>query len=128
MANWHQTLKFSSSPDEAWAKIADVGAVNQIFPFLGEVTLEGDSRTCDLGDGTLEELIVTVDADRRRLVYAIVGGPLPFTQHSATMQVVPTEGGGCLLEWDHDFKPDSVEPMLIAAVTPAVDALYQTIG
>ncbi len=127
MATVHRTLELSSAPDEAWAKIADVGAVNQILPFLGEVTVQGDRRTCSLGEATLDELIVSIDPDRRRLVYAIVGGPFEFTHHSASMQITP-RGNGCVLDWNHDFKPDDREPMLLEALEPAVAALRETIG
>lgn len=127
MATVHRTVEFSAAPEEAWTKIADVGAVNQILPFLGEVTLEGDCRTCSLGDATLEELIVSIDPDRRRLVYAIVGGPFGFTQHSASMQLIPS-ADGCVLDWNHDFKPDDRAAMLDEALAGAVAALRETIG
>lgn len=126
MATVHHLLEFRSSPDDTWAKIADVGALDKIMPFLGEVTLDGDRRTCTIGDATLEELIVTIDPDRRRLAYAIVSGPLPFTQHSATMQVIP-KGDGCVLDLSHDFKPDELEPLVAEALAPAVEGLRQTI-
>lgn len=126
MATVHHVLEFRSTPAEVWAKVADVGAVNKIMPFLGDVTLDGDRRTCAIGDAALEELIVTIDPDRRRLAYAIVGGPLPFVQHSATMQVVP-KGDGCVLEWTHDFKPDELRPAFAESLAPAVEGLRRTI-
>lgn len=125
MANLHRSIALTIAPDDAWAKIADVGAVNQIMPFLGEVTLEGDRRTCAMGADELEETIVTVDPERRRLVYAITSSPFAFTQHSASMQIVATPTG-CTLEWDHDFKPDGVAPALEQAVEGAVEALSTT--
>ncbi len=127
MATVHRTLELRSGPDEVWAKLAEVGAVNEILPFLGEVTVEGDRRVCSLGDEELEELIVSIEPSRRRLVYAIVGGPFGFTQHSASMEVI-AKGDGSVLDWNHDFKPDDREPALAEAIDGAVEALHQTIG
>jgi carbon monoxide dehydrogenase subunit G len=127
MATVHRTVELSAAPEEAWAKIADVGGINQILPFLGEVTLEGDRRTCSLGGATLEELILSIDPDRRRLAYAIVGGPFGFTQHSASMQII-TSADGCVLGWNHDFKPDDRADMLAEALAGAVAALHETSG
>jgi hypothetical protein len=43
---------------------------------------------------TARELIVTVDDDTRRVVWAVVGSPR-LTHHNASVQVFP-EGAGCL--------------------------------
>jgi hypothetical protein len=127
MATLHRTIELTSAPEDAWSKLADVGAVNKIMPFLGDVTVDGDVRTCALGDGKLEELIVSVDHDRQRLVYAFLNSPFGFTQHSAAMHVLPTDNG-CTIDWTHDFKPDEAAPALAEAVDGAAAALRQTIG
>jgi hypothetical protein len=67
MATIHREFEIDTTPDEAWAALRDVGRINQLITFLGPVTVEGDRRTCELGgQGTLDELIVSVDDERRR--------------------------------------------------------------
>lgn len=79
--------------EKVWSAIADVGAPNKLITFLGETTLEGDRRSCSLGDmGKLEELIVSVDDENRRVVYSIRESPFNFTHHSASMQAIPNGG------------------------------------
>ena len=108
---------------EVWKEVADVGNVNRLIDFLGEVTLDGDTRTCELGDaGQLEELIVSVDDERMRLAYAVTGSPFNLTHHHASMQVQP-DGAGSRLVWTTDLKPDE----MAGAVTEPIDASVASI-
>ena len=82
MASIVREFTVATPAADVWAAVADVGAVNQLIDYLGEVTVDGDVRSCRLGDaGTLEELIVSVDHDVRRLAYAIQSSPTSFTSH-----------------------------------------------
>ena len=116
-------------PDTVWSRISDVGAVNQLIDFIGEVTVEGDHRSCSMGDhGTLDELIVSVDADRKRLVYAITQSPFQFEHHSASMQAAADGDDRTRFLWTTDFKPDSVAPALEEAIDMAVDSIKRTLS
>ena len=93
MATIYREVDLDTDAEEAWRQLADVGAVDKLIDYLGPVTVDGDRRSCSLGDqGELNELIVTVDHDRRRLAYSIRESPLNFTHHSASWQV-RREGG-----------------------------------
>ncbi|MEM7287639.1 MAG: SRPBCC family protein [Actinomycetota bacterium] len=121
MASITREVPLDLSPDEAWAKIEDPARINEWFTFLGEVTYDAEtsSRQCAMGDDMLDELIVDVDADGKRLAYAFLDSPFGFTQHSASMQVVDRDGGSTLV-WTHDFKPDEIAPALGEALDGAV--------
>ena len=87
MATIHREFEVSATPDQAWSALRDVGKINQLITFLGEVTVDGDRRTCQLGDqGTLDELIVSVDDEQRRLAYSIVESPFNRTLRSCMRQ------------------------------------------
>jgi carbon monoxide dehydrogenase subunit G len=128
MATITRDITLDVSPENAWRRIADVGAVNELIDFVGEVTLEGDHRSCALGDGgTLEELIVSIDSDRRRLVYSIRQSPFEFEHHSASMQAVPDGDGRTRFVWVTDFKPDAVAAALEGVIDQAVESIKRVL-
>lgn len=116
-------------PEAVWEKVGDVGAINQLIDFIGEVTLDGDRRSCALGDGgTLEELIVSVDPDRRRVVYSIQQSPFGFEHHSASMQAVADGDGRTRFVWITDFKPESVAPALDGVIDQASESIKRVLA
>lgn len=75
--------------DAVWAVIADVANIADWFPAMRSSTGDGAARTVVLGDGaTLEEEIVTLDPELRRLQYRVAGGDLPVTGHLGTVDVI----------------------------------------
>lgn len=129
MATITRDITLEVSPEEAWRRIADVGAVNELIDFVGEVTLEGDHRSCSLGDdGVLDELIVTVDDANRRLVYSIQASPFGFDHHSASMQAVGDGDGRTRFVWITDFKPETVAPALEGAIDQAVESIRRVLS
>lgn len=129
MATLTREFVLDVPPDAVWRRISDVGAINQLVDFIGEVTVEGDRRTCALGDqGTLDELIVSIDPDRRRLVYSIQQSPFEFAHHSASMQAVADGDGSTRFVWTTDFKPESVAPAVEQAIDMAVESIKRTLS
>jgi hypothetical protein len=127
MATIYREVDLDAHADEAWRRLADVGAVDKLIDYLGPVTVDGDRRSCSLGDqGELNELIVTVDHDRRRLAYSIRESPLKFTHHSASWQVTP-EGDKSRLVWITDVKPDSAAA-LEALIDQTADSIQRNLS
>lgn len=128
MASVYREFEIGVSPDEAWKALRDVGRINQLITFLGEVSVEGDVRTCSLGDqGELNELIVSVDDERRRLAYSVLESPFGFEHHNASMQVDANGNGGSRFTWITDVKPDAAVPALSEALDAAVESIRHTL-
>lgn len=128
MATIHREFRIGATPDNAWAALRDVGMINHLITFLGDVTVAGDHRSCVLSDqGTLEELIVSVDDERRRLAYSILESPFKLTHHHASMQVAENGGEGATFIWTTDVKPDEAVPALTAAIDGAIESLKTTL-
>ncbi len=124
MASIVREFTVATPAADVWAAVADVGAVNQLIDYLGEVTVDGDVRSCRLGDaGTLEELIVSLDHDVRRLAYTIQSSPFGFAHHHASMQVTAVDRGTSRLTWITDIAPDP----LAEGVTEPIDAAVASI-
>ena len=128
MATIHREFEITAAPDTAWARLRDVGKINELITFLGDVTLDGDRRTCELGEqGNLNELIVSVDDERRRLAYSIVESPFNMEHHHASMQVTPNGVSGARFIWITDVKPDAVVPALSQAIDGAIESFKTTL-
>ncbi|MEO6712802.1 MAG: SRPBCC family protein [Mycobacteriales bacterium] len=123
MATIVREFRLDRPVDVVWKDFADVGRINKLIDYLGEVTLDGNVRSCSIGDsGELEELIVSVDQERKRIAYAITRSPFNFQFHSASMQIVPDGDVACCV-WTTDVLPDS----LVGAVTEPIDAAVDSI-
>lgn len=124
-----RTVPVTIPTDDAWRRLADVGAVNTLVTFLGDVTVEGDRRSCSLGDlGALDEVILSIDEPSRRVAYTIVSAPMAFEHHSAAMQLLPDGEGGTVLSWTTDFLPASLEPQVAGLIDQGVQSLTATLG
>jgi hypothetical protein len=124
MPSIHRSFTVAVGPDEAWRRIADVGAVAQLLDFLGEVTLDGDRRTCSLGEmGALDERILDIDHEHRRVAYTIVDAPMPFTHHSAGMSVDVAPDGATRVRWITDFSPAELQPQVEGLIDQGVASM-----
>src|SRR5436309_14972379 len=88
MASIRKEILINAHAADVWAAVRDVGAVHQRLAegFVVDTRLDGSARTVTFANGlVLRELIVDVDDEARRLVYAAVGGRA--THHNASMQV-----------------------------------------
>jgi Polyketide cyclase / dehydrase and lipid transport len=108
--------------DTAWAALSDFGAAGELFAgVLVDCERDGNQRTVTFANGmVVTEQLVTIDHEQRRFVYSVMGDP--FTQHSASMQIVP-DGDGSRFVWVSDFLPDDVRAGVEPLVTAGCEAL-----
>ena len=122
MATIHLESTLDLSPAELWGRVRDVGAVSEMLNIIDQSSLEGDVRSCTLGDGAeLSELILGIDDDHHRVAYSITHSPFPIDAHASSMQVFAAADGKSTLRWITDIKPDGLAdafgPMLAGAMT-----------
>ena len=116
-----------SDADAAWAPIRDFGGAVRAFPgMLKQCTVEGDVRTVTFANGNVvQERLVGVDEERRRVAYGVVGGR--FTHHNASLSVAFMPGGGGVVIWTTDMLPDEaaaiVEPLMEAGLKALAKAV-----
>jgi len=80
MASIRKEILLQSSPEKVWAAVRDVGALHtRLVPgFVVDTRLEEGARVVTFGNGMVaRELIVDLDDEARRLVWAVVGDLLP---------------------------------------------------
>jgi hypothetical protein len=118
MATIQKEILTHASVDQVWDAVRDIGALHtRLVPgFVLDTRLEPGARVVTFFNGvTARELIVTLDEDRRRLVWAAESSFLKYYNGSA--QVLERGPLTCVV-WTADFLPDEVA----AAVGPLMDA------
>lgn len=112
---------------KAWALLQDPGSAARAFPgVLVASKLENGVRSVTFADGnTVQEQIVETDDARRRIAYAVINGR--FSQHSASMQIVPDGQDRCRFIWVSDFLPNEFAPLVRSLMQKGADAFRQTL-
>jgi hypothetical protein len=113
MASIHKDISLDSRPDDVWAAVRDYGAVHQrVAPgFVTDCKLDGDSRIVTFANGNVaQELLVTMDEARKRLVYAVVSERVK--QHSASVQIVADGENRSRMIWITDVLPNEIAPYI----------------
>jgi carbon monoxide dehydrogenase subunit G len=118
MASIRKEILVERPAARVWDRVRDVFHAHQrLFPgILSDVRRDGDARVVTFANGTVvRELIVTVDDDARRFVYASVGGQAKH--HSSSIEVGATANGGSRVTWTTDVAPDDV----LARIRPLIE-------
>ena len=129
MATIRKEMRVTASPAEVWDAFADVGAIHtRIAPgFVVDTVLEGDVRRVTFANGFVAmETIVSLDATRRRLAYAITGSAL-MTHHNAAFEIFPDQDG-TLVVWQADLLPDGAAAQVGGMMEEGLAAMGRVFG
>ena len=124
MASVHREIVIERPPAEVWDALADVGALHtRLAPgFVADCRLEPGARVVTFANGMVaRELIVDVDAERRRVAWAVVGGRL--SHHNASAQVFAEGSAATRFVWIADFLPDDHAPAIAAMIDQGMAAI-----
>lgn len=127
MASLCKETHIDASPSKVWSALRDVGALHtRLCPgFVTDTRMEGHSRIVTFGNGmTVREDILTVDDERMRVAWAIVGQR--FHHYQGVARVEP-EGGGTKFIWMTDLLPDELAPGVDAMMTAGLEVIKKTL-
>src|ERR1700712_4426229 len=113
MASIHKDIALDARPEDVWAAVRDYGAVHQRVArgFVTGCKLDGDSRIVTFANGNVaQELLVTIDDARMRLVYAVVSER--GKQHSAPIQIFADGDGHSRMVWIANVLPNEIGPYI----------------
>jgi carbon monoxide dehydrogenase subunit G len=128
MATLRSHILIDRDPHAVWDVIRDVAAISRWFPAI--IASSGDSarRTVTLQDGSvLDEEIVTLDDDLRRLQYRAVGGDLPVTEHLATVDVLGLDDARTLVVYSTEIEPADLAAAFGPAIAEGLEGLRSTL-
>jgi carbon monoxide dehydrogenase subunit G len=123
MASIVKDFHVNAPVEEVWDALRDFYAVHErLAPgFLTAMQREDDARVLTFANGSVaREVLVSVDDDRRRIVYTIPGERLAY--HGASAQVF-ADGEGCRFVWITDLLPDAMAPYISAQMDEGVKAM-----
>ena len=127
MASIRREMMVEADPKEVWEAIRDVGAVyTRLAPgFVVDTRLEEGARIVTFANGLVaRELIVDIDDETRRLVWAVVGGRP--THHNGSLQVFP-EHGGCRVVWIADLLPNELAGTIAGLMDQGMSVMKKTL-
>jgi hypothetical protein len=129
MASIYLETTLAVAPDALWATVRDVGSLSSMLDVITESSLDGDVRTCKMGDGgELSETILSIDEENRRVGYTITASPLPIDIHASSMQVIDAGAGKSTFRWITDVKPDAMAEGLGAMLSGEITQLEKRYG
>lgn len=127
-ATIRKEIRINAESATVWDAVRDFDHVDKrLAPgFVVEVQAENGGRYVTFANGArAREVLVSVDDNLRRLVYAIPGGH--FETYSASLQVFPEGKQGCLLVWIVDFLPNSFEGYIKTQMDSAAVIMKDTL-
>jgi carbon monoxide dehydrogenase subunit G len=128
MASIHKEIRIQARPEKVWEAVRDVGAVHtRLAPgFVVDTRLEADARVVTFANGLVaRELIVDIDDNARRLVWAVVGGRL--THHNASMQVLAEGANHSRAVWIADLLPHELAGDIGAMMEQGMGVIKKTL-
>lgn len=128
MASIRNDIVIARRPADVWDAIRDVGAIHtRLAPgFVVDTKLDGDARIVTFGNGLVaRELIVDIDEQTRRLVWAVVGGRL--THHNASLQVVAHGDAHSRVIWIADLLPNDLAGTVAGMIEQGMGAMKRTL-
>jgi hypothetical protein len=128
MATIHEEVLIDVEPAAAWAALADWGALHKRLArgFVADTRLDGADRVVTFVSGVeLREVFVTSDAEARRLVWSVVGGP--YTHHNGAAQVLTAPDGQTRFVWIADLLPDAAASPTAQVMRLGLAAMKETL-
>lgn len=127
MASIRKEIVVAADPALVWDAVRDYGAVHTRLAsgHLTDTRVEDGARIVTFASGLVQrELIVDVDDDARRLVWAAVGGQA--THHNGAMQVL-AESSGTRIVWITDILPHTLKEPVSTIMDQALAAVKRTL-
>ncbi len=128
MATIHEEVLIDSDPAAAWSALADWGALHERLArgFVVDTRLDGADRIVTFASGIeLREVLITSDAEARRLVWSVVDGP--YTHHNGAAQVFAASDGQTRFVWVADLLPDAAAEPTAQAMRLGLAAIKETL-
>ena len=129
MASIHREVVLETDPKDIWAAVRDVTAPHKrLAPeFLADTRPDDGARVVTFADDLVaHELIVDVDDEARRFVWA-VNGSSRRTHYDASMQVLDAGEGRSRFVWIADLLPDAAAGDIGALIDRAIVVIKKTL-
>jgi uncharacterized protein YndB with AHSA1/START domain len=128
MASIRKEILVDAPVERVWDALRDVGALHtKLVPgFVRDTRMEGQTRIVTFGNGQVaREEIVSVDPERRRVAWAIVGQQ--FRHYGGAARVESAAQGGSRFIWTADVLPDEMAAQVEQMMSAGIAVVKQTL-
>jgi hypothetical protein len=130
MGSVSKDVDVPASSADVWDAMRDYGAVHKrVAPgFVVDCYLDGVDRVITFASGgTARERLVSLDDQRKRLVYTVVEGRLALEHHQGSVEVSAhgPAATGSRIVWITDFLPDELEQVIEGLMTQGAAAMIR---
>jgi len=125
MATIRKAVTLNAPLSDVWAAFADYHAVDKRIAtgFVVKCEPNEGGRTVTFANGIVaNEQLVSMDAERHRLTYAIKGGRL--SHHNASFQLA-ADGNRTRVDWVADILPNELEPAISGMMEEGCKAMQR---
>ncbi len=129
MASIRKVIPIAAPAAEVWDAIADFHRVHErVAPgFLTGLVAEDGARTVTFSNGSVaRELLVSCDAEARRLAYTIPSAQM--SAHMASVEVFEDEADRSRIVWITDVLPNEMADYIDGQMTLAAPIMARTLG
>ncbi len=118
---------FKQSAGEVWEIFADVTRCDWV-PEIEKITLSGDVRKFDMaGLGEVQERIILLDAEQRKLHYSVIKARSVLEHHLAKIHIIEADEG-CHFFWETEIAPDEYAPAIAQGMQSAFAQLQKILA
>lgn len=128
MASIRKEILVDAPPARVWDALRDVGALHErLVPgFVTQTLMEGGARVVTFGNGmSVREDIVSIDDERRRVCWAIVGQQ--FHHYNGAAQVLDDVAEGSRFVWTADVLPDELAGQVDQMMSAGIAVIKKTL-
>jgi carbon monoxide dehydrogenase subunit G len=128
MASIRKEILIDAPPARVWEALRDVGALHErLVPgFVTDTRMEDRTRVVTFGNGTIaREDIVSIDEERRRVCWAIVGQS--FHHYNGAAQVLDDVAEGSRFVWTADLLPDDLAGPVDQMMSAGIEVIKKTL-
>ena len=107
-ASINKSIDVQAPADKVWAMIGPFCSIKDWHPAIGQCTESGGVRTLTTKDGKAQFVEKQTASDKKTMSYsyAIEKSPLPITNYTSTLKVVPKGSGESTVQWSSTYTPD----------------------
>lgn len=124
MASIHRETIIQVPAQQAWAALADVGALHtRLVPgFVTDCVMDGRVRAVTFGNGMrAHEMILDVGTERMRVAWSSEAEGLEH--YNASAEVIDAGGDSCRVVWIADLLPDEAAPGIADVIEQGLAAM-----